>query len=62
MKGENMERGLYRIHGPDGRPDDVRIDLGGITAPLEESLYRARGYRPPVESLPWQENYIAPQE
>ena len=30
--------GLYRVHGTDGRPDDVRIDLVGITAPLEESL------------------------
>jgi hypothetical protein len=54
--------GLYRVHGTDGRPDDVRIDLVGITAPLEESLYRARGHRPPVESLPWQEDYVAPQE
>ena len=59
----NMKNtGLYRVRGTEGRPDDVRIDLGGITAPLEESLYRARGYRPPVESLPWQENYVAPQE
>jgi hypothetical protein len=54
--------GLYRVHGIEGHPDDVRIDLGGITAPLEESLYRARGYRPPVEDLPWQHNYIAPLE
>jgi hypothetical protein len=54
--------GLYRVRGIEGRPDDVRIDLGGITAPLEESLYRARGYRPSVESLPWQETYVTPQE
>ena len=54
--------GLYRIHGIGDRPDDVRVDLGGITAPLEESLYRARGYRPPVEQLPWEDTYVAPQE
>jgi hypothetical protein len=54
--------GLYRIHGADGRPDDVRVDLGGITAPLAESLYRARGCRPPVEELPWEEKYVARQE
>jgi hypothetical protein len=54
--------GLYRIHGIDGRPDDVRVDLGGISAPLEVSLYRARGYRPPVEQLPWQDKYVEPQE
>jgi len=51
--------GLYRIHGIDGRPDDVRVDLDGITAPLEESLYRARGCQPPVDVLPWQELYFA---
>ncbi|HVC53929.1 MAG TPA: hypothetical protein VND87_18055 [Stellaceae bacterium] len=55
-------KGLYRVHGKDGRPDDVRIDLGGITAPLEESLYRARGYRPPVDELPWFDKYVAPHE
>jgi hypothetical protein len=54
--------GLYRIHGVGGRPDDVRVDLGGISAPLEESLYRARGYLPPVELLPWEDSYTAPQE
>jgi hypothetical protein len=54
--------GLYRIHGTGGRPDDIRVDHGGITAPLEESLYRARGYQPLVEQLPWEDKYVAPQE
>jgi hypothetical protein len=54
-----MKHGLYRIHGIGGQPDDVRIDLGGITAPLEESLYRARHHLPPVDELPWQEAYFA---
>jgi hypothetical protein len=55
-----MRRGLYRIHGIGGRPDDVRIDLGGITAPLEEGLYRVRRYQPPVEELPWEDAHLPP--
>lgn len=53
-----MRRGLYRIHGMDGRPDDVRVEDDGIDMPLEEGLYRARGYLPRVDDLPWQEDYF----
>lgn len=53
-----MRRGLYRIHGMDGRPDDVRVEDDGIDIPLEEGLYRARGYLPLVDHLPWQEDYF----
>lgn len=53
-----MRRGLYRIHGAAGRPDDVRVEDDGIELPLEETLYRARGYLPLVEELPWQEDYV----
>jgi len=56
-----MIRGLYRVHGTGGRPDDVRIDDAGIESPLEESIYRSRGYLPPVENLRWQEDFFAPQ-
>ena len=52
-----MRRGLYRIHGIDGRSDDVRVEDDGIEMPLEESLYRSRGYLPPVDDLPWQEDF-----
>lgn len=54
-----MRRGLYRVHGSGGRLDDVRVEDDGIEMPLEESLYRARGYRPLVDDLPWQENYFS---
>jgi hypothetical protein len=54
-----MKRGLYRVHGSGGRADDVRVEDDGIEMPLEESLYRARGYLPPVEYLPWQEDYAS---
>ena len=53
-----MRRGLYRILGTDGRPNDVRVDDGGISLPVEEGIYRARGYQPPVNELPWEEDYL----
>ena len=54
----NMRRGLYRVLGTGGRPNDVRVDDEGIIVPLEEGIYRDRGYRPPVDELPWEEDYV----
>ena len=56
-----MKRGMYRVHGTDGRPDDVRIEDDGIEMPLAENLYRTRGYLPPIEDLPWREAFFAPK-
>jgi hypothetical protein len=56
-----MRRGLYRVRGVDGRPDDVRVDDNGIETPVEERLYRARDYSPRVEELLWQEDYFNKQ-
>jgi hypothetical protein len=53
-----MRRGLYRVHGIGGLADDVRVIDDGIELPLEENLYRSRGYLPLVEQLPWQEDYV----
>jgi hypothetical protein len=53
-----MKRGLYRIQGVGDLPNDVRVDDDGIEVPLEERLYRARGYLPPFENLPWQDQYL----
>ena len=53
-----MRRGLYRILGTGGRPNDVRVDDEGISVPVEEAIYRTRGYRPPVDELPWEEDYL----
>lgn len=58
VKERNMRRGLYRILGMGGRPNDVRVDDEGITVPVEEGLYRTRGYRPPVDDLPWEDDYL----
>ncbi len=54
-----MKRGLYRIHGSNGQPDDVRMEDDGIEVPLEESLYRTRGYLPRVDDLLWEEDYFS---
>jgi hypothetical protein len=56
-----MKYGIYRIRGVGGVPNDVRVDDDGITVPLEESLYRARGYRPSVDDLPWEDAYFIQQ-
>ena len=47
-----MRRGLYRVLGTGGRPNDVRVDDEDISVPVEEEIYRARGYQPPVDELP----------
>lgn len=53
-----MRRGLYRILGTAGRPNDVRVDDDGISVPVEEGIYRARAYQPPADELPWAEDYL----
>ena len=51
-----MRRGMYRTHGVDGLSDGVRVDDEGIDIPMEEVSYRARGYLPLVDDLPWQDD------
>lgn len=53
-----MKRGLYRIPGVGDLPNDVRVDDDGIQVPLAEQLYRTRGYLPPLENLPWEDQYL----
>ena len=55
---QKMRRGLYRILGVGGRPNDVRVDDGGISVPVEEGIYRERAYQPPANELPWEEDYL----
>jgi hypothetical protein len=55
-----MKRGLYRIHGVGDLPNDVRVDDDGIEVPLHEGLYRARGYLPPFDDLPWSDEFLNP--
>jgi hypothetical protein len=45
-----------------GRPNDVWVDGGGISVPVEEGIiYLARGYQPPVDELPWEDDYLRQQ-
>lgn len=56
-----MRRGIYRVRGKDGEPNDVRVEDDGIELPLAEALYIGRGYLPPVAELPWQQDYVKPK-
>jgi hypothetical protein len=58
----DVRRGMYRIPGIDDRPNDVRVDDDGISVPVEESLYRNRGYEPSVDDLPWRDDYFRRQD
>jgi hypothetical protein len=57
MAERHVRYGMYRIFGV-GAPNDVRVDDGGISVPVEESLYVARGYKPDFEYLPWEDAYF----
>jgi len=50
------------VHGVEGLANDVRVEDDGIELPVEERLYRARGYLPPVEKLLRQEDYFGEKE
>ena len=47
--------GRYRIKRPEGMEDDVRTEDSGISGLVSESRYRARGYLPKFDDLPWKE-------
>jgi hypothetical protein len=56
-----QREGLYRIHYPGGLDSDVRTrEIGGTEElTIAEPFYRARGYSPPFEDLPWERDYVA---
>jgi hypothetical protein len=56
-----QRQGIYRIRYPGRLGNDVRTrKIGGDEElTIEESLYRARKYDPPVEQLPWDHDYFA---
>jgi len=61
MAETDMKQGIYRVRGVGGLPNDVRVDDDGISLPLEESLYCARGYWPHIDELPWEDAYLVQQ-
>jgi hypothetical protein len=56
--------GLYRVRYPGGLDSDVRTrEIDGIAElTIAEPLYRARGYAPSFEKLPWHNDYLAAQK
>jgi hypothetical protein len=59
-----QREGLYRIRYPGGLDCDVRTrEVDGIEElTIGEKFYRARGYQPPFEDLPWERDYMAAQK
>lgn len=53
---------MYRVLGVGDHPNDVRVDDDGISVPVEETLYRNRGYTPSIDDLPWRDDYFTQQE
>jgi hypothetical protein len=56
-----MRYGLHRVPGVAALPDDLRVDDDGISFPLQETIYRARGYKPLIDDLPWEKDYLLRQ-
>ena len=52
-------RGVYRVRRIGGLGSDVRVMDGATEMDMPESVYRARGYQPDFDKLPWKEKYVA---
>jgi hypothetical protein len=48
-------QGIERIQNPVGMENDVVVSEGGMILEMPESRYRAKGYQPPCDKLPWRE-------
>ena len=53
-------RGLYRIRGIQGAPNEVVIERGQSRLEIIESQYRLNEYWPEFHMLPWEEEYMEP--
>lgn len=56
-----LRRGIYKTVAPEGMEDYAQVEdvNGGSSMPLDESLYRDRGYEPPFETLPLYDDWVA---
>jgi hypothetical protein len=52
-------RGIYRMRRIGGLGSDARVTNGATELDVPESVYRARGYRPDFDKLPWKDKYDA---
>lgn len=59
----SKRRGLYRVETPPSIEDYAQVidENEGVENAVDESLYRARGYKPPFETLPTRDDYFAPK-
>ncbi len=58
-----MPIGLYRTRTPESGAEYAFVDYGAASSlgEVDRSLYEARGYEPPFDSLPTKEEYAADQ-
>jgi hypothetical protein len=56
----SQTRGVYRVRIPETDARHAWVEYG-ISGAMEvsENQYRAQGYEPPFESLPWKHEYDA---
>jgi hypothetical protein len=53
-----IARGQYREHAAGDTPALVYVSSYGLYGfPVSEAYYQARMFEPPMESLPWKEDY-----
>ena len=52
-------RGIYRVRRIGGLGSDARVTDTTTVMDVPESIYRARGYQPDFDKLPWQDEYDA---
>ena len=51
--------GIYRVRRIGGLGSDARVTDTTTVMDVPESVYRARGYQPDFDTLPWQDEYHA---
>jgi hypothetical protein len=51
--------GIYRVRRLGGLGSDARVTDGATEMDVPESVYRARGYQPDFDKLPWKGKYDA---
>ena len=52
-------RGIYRVRRIGGLGSDARVTDTTTVMDVPKSVYRARGYQPDFDKLPWQDEYDA---
>ena len=54
-----MAKGIYRERNGEGVSDSARVDYGAHRIDVPEARYRANGFEPPFDDLPWKADYEA---